>query len=423
MEKSTFEWRNLIEIVVLIVLLFILGSKIVEAADSCGGWSDGQVSGEAWHNFNPGYDTESYANALEQDKCIQYVEERSGIAWNLDAKSKDDPDDKKLGDQLLEGGGIGANYYKSKNNLDDSGYFCSCEECTKGNNGQAQFKTDATPIGWQYTGAERLLMPKSNPDDVWNYVEGSDEQAAIFLCVNDTVDAVLDENGEPKKDNDGNIQYEQGEKMRNVIEYYKGQVDKKNETGGFYPAYKRLRELKVEFDVEGSDHTEDKRELRPGEGFTVYVKGLNEDNVDTFKDAWESVGGFKWENCKPVGNWEEVSRHNEKWFKRKAVVAQGEDLKENKVRITASYNYVNYYAIEYRFVRKFLTHTNEVRTDGSIQLIDPFEGSQYVHRDIAIEIPLRCNVKINQYISKIDGQANPDYIQKNGSNWQLQTRL
>ena len=390
MEKRRFlKWKRFIEILAVVVLLFILKSEVAEAVDSCGGSHDGE-SGEAWHNYNPGYNTETFVNVIEQNNCVQYVEKRTDIGWNLDAKSKDDPDNSKLTNQLLEGGGIGANYYKTAD-FGTSGieYECKCDECLEK---EEQRKTDGKITDWKYIGPTILLMPTSSPNDVWNYVKGDNEETAIFLNINDTVD--VDEDST-----------EIGEKMQSVINYYKSGVI--GNTGGFYPNSKRLRELKVEID---------KKELHPGETFTVYVKGLKGDKAT---DISKILKDFKLENCISKGDWKEAKKKGDGWFKHEFEVNQGSGLKENKVRITTSYDYKNYYAIEYRFNFCYSTHTGEIRENGSIQLVDPFEGSQDVHRDIAIEIPLSCNVKINQYISKIDGVSNPDYIEKTGSDWQL----
>lgn len=405
MEKR-FKWR--IFVIMLVSLIGVITSKVVVMAAHTG-------TGFCWealcyYNYaadprgdaNPNLNYSFNEDIVRKDGYVTYVEKRDPITWSEDAVSKDEP--ARIGQLLYSGKDrvLGGNYY---DNIGGTGTLYPYPFFGTHNysytDSEGKLKNDTKPLYWERQPSQVYFWPQTtDAKDMWGYVQEpvtNGEKKAIFLQKNDSVDP-------------GSTEASEG--MDNIEKWYggNGQGDVSlDPTGqGLYPSNKIHRNVRVKLDDVSQ------KGLIPGEEFTFSVKIVETDNLNKCKEFIK--GMFNLENCDWNGDWEKDGD----WVKCKIRVNNNVD--QNKIRITANYAYTNYYAKAYVFAQ-YYHHKIDGPTQTGLYLYDPIEGAQGVNRRIYIEIPLRCNVKINQYISKIDGQANPDYIQKNGSEWQLQTRF
>lgn len=386
--------------IILISIIGIFTSKVIVLAHG-EALCEYNYAADPRGDVNPTINYNFNSDIVKKDGYVTYVENRGAISWSREAVSLEEP--ARLG-QLLYSGNYraeGGNYYDNRGGI--AGlfpFFGPWNYQYTDSNGKTQNGTSS--LYWNRQSSQIYFWPQTTEknNDMWGYVhEGvaNGEKKAIFLKRNDSVDP-------------GSTEASDG--MNNIEEWYgsngNGGVFLDSTGQDLYPKNKILREVRINLgDVS-------QKGLVPGEEFIFSVKVVETDELDKCKDWIKAT--FSLTNCEWNGGWEK----NGDWVKCKIKVKR--NVNENKIRITASYGYTNYYAKAYVFAQ-YYNHKMNGPTQTGTYLYDPIEGEQGVSRNIYIEIPLRCNVKVNQYISRIDDEeVYPEYIQKNGSNWQLQTR-
>ncbi len=274
-----------------------------------------------------------------------------------------------------------------------------------------------------------LWLNENKKDNMFDYLNEEDEKKATFLCMSDTTI----------------VNY-----VKIVQQFYRmGEYPPSSSVETTFNGvtetvdWANYQQYKIACPDNGKLYNSELRhgrvrisetELYPGQYFYVYVNSqyLKEqfsDKNDEFKKEgnqlnWKWPDGSKWKKC--------TSGEYKGWYKRKAQV-KNKISESNKVRIATKYSYNNWFAQAYQWtcnetwVYKDEEGNEHIKTLSRMMLEDPMEGLQTVDRWINIEVPLKCDVSVNQYIDSVYKPGNQqvyeqlNYISEGEGNWKFQT--